>query len=138
MGETLKSKKLLKQGVIQGKTIALADDLLTQCNNKQHTEQIIGELEELQVQGLHLNNNKSVIIGEYNEIKPNLSFNHDSFGQLNLNYNDPFNILLLTGHQPAKLISLCEFSHKDKWSLLYRATRDGFDSNDFHLVFDSM
>ena len=74
MGETLKSKKLLKQGVIQGKTIALADDLLTQCNNKQHTEQIIGELEELQVQGLHLNNNKSVIIGDYNEIKPNMLF----------------------------------------------------------------
>ena len=72
--ETLKSKKLLKQGVIQGKTIALADDLLTQCNNKQHTEQIIGELEELQVQGLHLNNNKSVIIGDYNEIKPNMLF----------------------------------------------------------------
>ena len=74
LGETLKSKKLLKQGVIQGKTIALADDLLTQCNNKQHTEQIIGELEELQVQGLHLNNNKSVIIGDYNEIKPNMLF----------------------------------------------------------------
>ena len=74
LGETLKSKKLLKQGVIQGKTIALADDLLTQCNNKQHTEQIIGELEELQVQGLHLNKNKSVIIGDYNEIKPNMLF----------------------------------------------------------------
>ena len=74
LGETLKSKKLLKQGVIQGKTIALADDLLTQCNNKQHTEQIIGELEELQVQGLHLNMNKSVIIGDYNEIKPNMFF----------------------------------------------------------------
>ena len=72
LGETLKSKKLLKQGVIQGKTIALADDLLTQCNNKQHTEQIIGELEELQVQGLHLNKNKSVIIGDYNEIKPKI------------------------------------------------------------------
>jgi len=72
--ETLKSKKLLKQGVIQGKTIALADDLLTQCNNKQHTEQIIGKLEELKVQGLHLNKNKSVIIGDYNEIKPNMFF----------------------------------------------------------------
>jgi hypothetical protein len=74
LGETLKSKKLLKQGVIQGKKIALADDLLTKCNNKQHTEQIIGELEELQVQGLHLNKNKSVIIGDYNEIKPNMFF----------------------------------------------------------------
>ena len=74
LGETLKSKKLLKQGVIKGKTIALADDLLTQCNNKQHTEQIIGEIEELQVQDLHLNKNKSVIIGDYNEIKPKMFF----------------------------------------------------------------
>ena len=74
LGETLKSKKLLKQGVIQGKTIALADDLLTQCKNKQHTEQIIGEIEELQVQDLHLNKNKSVIIGDQNEIKPNMFF----------------------------------------------------------------
>jgi hypothetical protein len=30
------------------------------------------------------------------------------------------------------LIKLCEFSPYDKWSLLYRATRDGFGSHDFH------
>jgi hypothetical protein len=30
------------------------------------------------------------------------------------------------------LLNLCEFSLNDKWSLLYRATRDGFGSNDFH------
>jgi hypothetical protein len=30
------------------------------------------------------------------------------------------------------LIDLCEFSQNDKWSLLYRGTRDGFGSNDFH------
>ena len=27
---------------------------------------------------------------------------------------------------------MCEFSLKDKWTLLYRGTRDGFGSNDFH------
>jgi hypothetical protein len=27
---------------------------------------------------------------------------------------------------------LCEFSPNDKWSLLYRGTRDGFGSDDFH------
>jgi hypothetical protein len=27
---------------------------------------------------------------------------------------------------------LCEFSPSDKWSLLYRTTRDGFGSHDFH------
>jgi hypothetical protein len=30
------------------------------------------------------------------------------------------------------LIDLCEFSPNDKWSLLYRGTRDGFGYNDFH------
>ncbi len=30
------------------------------------------------------------------------------------------------------MIELCEFSSNDIWSLLYRGTRDGFDSGDFH------
>jgi hypothetical protein len=30
------------------------------------------------------------------------------------------------------LIKVCEFSPNDKWSLLYRGTRDGFSSVDFH------
>jgi hypothetical protein len=34
--------------------------------------------------------------------------------------------------QSILFIDLCEFSPNDKWSLLYRGTRDGFDSNDFH------
>jgi hypothetical protein len=32
----------------------------------------------------------------------------------------------------SELIDLCEFSPRDKWSLLYRATRDGFGSSVFH------
>jgi hypothetical protein len=32
----------------------------------------------------------------------------------------------------SELIKVCEFSPNDKWSLLYRGTRDGFDSSDFH------
>jgi hypothetical protein len=74
LGRNAQKQKTSKPRSYSRKTIALADDLLTQCNNKQHTEQIIGELEELQVQGLHLNKNKSVIIGDYNEIKPNMFF----------------------------------------------------------------
>jgi hypothetical protein len=34
--------------------------------------------------------------------------------------------------QLVELIKLCEFSPNDKWTLLYRATRDGFGSDDFH------
>jgi hypothetical protein len=40
---------------------------------------------------------------------------------------------ILKGEQEYfKLIKLCEFSQNDKFALLYRGTRDGFDSNDFH------
>ena len=40
---------------------------------------------------------------------------------------------ILKGEQQClELLKLCEFSPNEKWSLLYRGTRDGFDSNDFH------
>jgi hypothetical protein len=70
-----------------------------------------------------------------NEFKPNVSFNQDSFGQLHLNeYSNinPFKSQILTGKQPSELIKLCEFTSKDKWTLLYRGTRDGFGANNFH------
>ena len=71
-----------------------------------------------------------------NEFKPNLSFSQNSFGQLYLNdyssISDPFNSEILSDKQPSELVKVCEFSLKDKWTLLYRGTRDGFDCNDFH------
>ena len=69
-----------------------------------------------------------------NEFKPNLSFNQDSFGLLRLNEysRDPFESQILSGTQPSDLINLCEFTLRDKWTLLYRGTRDGFGANDFH------
>jgi hypothetical protein len=77
---------------------------------------------------------KDILIN-MNEFTPNVSFNQDWFGQLNLNgYSiiDPFKSLILSGNQPSDLIKLCEFSIKDKWTLLYRGTRDGFGAYDFH------
>jgi hypothetical protein len=70
-----------------------------------------------------------------NEFKPNLSFRPDSFGQLCLNeysISDPFKSQILKDKQPSELIKLCEFSSNDKWTLLYRATRDGFSAANFH------
>jgi hypothetical protein len=69
-----------------------------------------------------------------NEFKPNLSFDRDSFGQLHFKYFqfDRFKSKILTGQQPFELMKLCEFRPEDKFNLLYRASRDGFDSNDFH------
>ena len=44
---------------------------------------------------------------------------------------DPFQSQILTGNQPINLINLCKFNLNDKWSLLYRGTRDGFQDKDF-------
>jgi hypothetical protein len=44
-----------------------------------------------------------------------------------------FKSQILEGEQQlVELINLCEFSPNDKWSLLYRGTRDGFGSKAFH------
>ncbi len=45
---------------------------------------------------------------------------------------------ILVGSLQYKLAQLCEFSQKQEWKLLYRATRDGFYSNDFHSRCDGM
>jgi hypothetical protein len=46
---------------------------------------------------------------------------------------DLFNSQILNGErQITDLIKLCEFSPNDKWTVLYRGTRDGFGSKDFH------
>ena len=40
--------------------------------------------------------------------------------------------ILTNQRQSFELIQLCEFNNNDKFTLLYRGTRDGFGSNDFH------
>ena len=57
------------------------------------------------------------------QIKNDLMFSIDA---------DPFKSKILTKNQSLELIGLCEFSFLDKWSLLYRASRDGFGAKDFH------
>ena len=57
------------------------------------------------------------------QIKHDLMFSIDT---------DPFKSKILTKNQSLELIGLCEFSFLDKWSLLYRASRDGFGAKDFH------
>ena len=78
-------------------------------------------------------------IKESNEFKSNLSFTENMFGSLYLKEFsgfDPFKSQILTGKQPLELIKLCEFKPKDKFKFLYRASRDGFGTNDFHLKCD--
>jgi len=79
---------------------------------------------------------------ETNVFQPNsISFNQNEetsslFGLLKLikysNINS-FKSQILEGEQQlVELINLCELSPYDKWSLLYRGTRDGFGSKAFH------
>jgi len=49
-----------------------------------------------------------------------------------LNVNSFKGQILTNEQEYFELINLCEFSSSDKWSLLYRATRDGFGGRDFH------
>jgi hypothetical protein len=82
-----------------------------------------------------------------NGFQPNLSlFNQYSsclFGLIQLdgywlNFNPFLKSQILTNQQQSStLIKLSEFSPNDKWSLLYRGTRDGFSTKDFHSKCDS-
>jgi len=76
-----------------------------------------------------------------NDFKPYVSsFNQEEtslFGSIKLNgcwlnVNSFKGQILTNERQMTELIDLCEFSPNDKWSLLYRGTRDGFGTNDFH------
>jgi hypothetical protein len=75
-----------------------------------------------------------------NKFKPNVSFNQEWFGQLHLNEyssNDLSMSQILSGQQLSELLKVCEFSSNDKWTLLYRGSRDGFGAADFHVKCDS-
>jgi hypothetical protein len=75
-----------------------------------------------------------------NSFQPNLTFAKDSFGCLNLIDFYGLNaskILSTKQEYLVDLIRLCEFpSDANKWSLLYRGTRDGFGAKDFHTKCD--
>jgi hypothetical protein len=75
-----------------------------------------------------------------NSFQPYLTFAKDSFGCLNLiDYYSLNESKILSTKQEylVDLIRLCEFSSDDnKWSLLYRGTRDGFGAKDFHTKCD--
>ena len=67
------------------------------------------------------------------KFKPFVRFNPKLFGQLHcVSSADPFKSEILTGQQPSELIKLCQFTQMDKFKFLYRASKHGFGSKDFH------
>jgi hypothetical protein len=126
--ETKSLEKSLKETVESFRNPNLLIDSIRYMQRKQ--EEAIGELKLKLDEQSQVKDN----LTRMNEFKPNLSFSPDSFGQLRLNeYSiDPFRSQILSDNQPSELINLCGFTLKDKWTLIYRGTRDGFGSKDFH------
>jgi hypothetical protein len=112
-------------------------NLLLQTINEMQTKQE-KSLKEIQSKLNEINQVKENL-KVTNEFKPNLIFNQEEgtslFGSIELSEYSDMNSLksqILTDQQSIDLIRLCEFSHSEKWTVLYRATRDGFGSDDFH------
>ena len=82
---------------------------------------------------------KDTFLLNENAFKPCFSIENEAFfGTLNLHELafSPLKSKLLTERQAIDLLKLCEFNLSDKWCLLYRGSRDGFRSKDFHLKCD--
>jgi hypothetical protein len=103
-------------------------------------------LNDIQIK-LNKTNQLKVLLKLLNTFIPNLSSLNQKeetslFGTIRLNAywlnRNPLKSEILTNNQQSfELIYLCKFSPNDKWSLLYRGTRDGFGAKDFHSKCDS-
>jgi hypothetical protein len=112
---------------------------------------LIKSIKELQrkqeesLKDIQLKLNEMAIVKDHltatNYFKPNAtSFNQEEgtslFGSFRFNHYSKINSfdseILTDVKQCLELIDLCDFSPNDKWSLLYRGTRDGFGSRVFH------
>jgi hypothetical protein len=73
-----------------------------------------------------------------NTFKPAYTLNINSFGILSIddfsNSLQQSEILNPTLNQ--QLVNVCEFNPNEKWHLLYRGSRDGFEARDFHTKCD--
>jgi hypothetical protein len=114
--------------------------------------QTIKEMQQRQEESLNniqLKLNEMSLVKEFlekkNEFQPNSSLLYQNetsslFGSIRLNAMSLESFrnsqILISEQTFLQVIELCEFSPNDKWSLLYRGTRDGFGSSDFHLKCD--
>ena len=75
-----------------------------------------------------------------NELKVGDSLDHNFYGELHL--VEPsicaFKSKIVNTLQYIYLMRLCEFSLEDKWTLIYRASEDGFGAEDFHSKCDGI
>ena len=78
------------------------------------------------------------LLGKEIYFKPkNTNFNLDLFADFDIRRSFVFDSKILTREQSNDLIKLCEFNDKEKFKLIYRASKDGFKSSDFHSKCDN-
>ena len=86
---------------------------------------------------LNVMNHIEATIKATNKFNSNIEFKSDSFGLIYLNddsSNDELSQSKIVNYtQSFELRQLCEFNFEEKWSLLYRGSRDGLSARDFHL-----
>jgi hypothetical protein len=120
--ETFRNPNLLAQSIkdMQQKQETALNEIQVKLNQMDRVKEFCEETNTFKP--------NSILLDQYEET----SF----FGSLKLKQYSNMNSFkseILTGErQLVELINLCEFSRNDKWSLLYRGTRDGFGSDDFH------
>jgi hypothetical protein len=97
-------------------------------------------LRDIQLKLTEMNQVKCHLIAT-NDFQSNISLLNQSetslFGSIRMkacwsNVNSFKGQILTNVQEYFELINLCEFSPSDKWSLLYRGTRDGFGAKAFH------
>jgi hypothetical protein len=119
--------------------LAWKDEIRNPRLSKNRLEKIIDEssdlLKQMENQSFEF---KNKILNENSYyFSPNKDeFKSDLFGQLIMPIKFDSNIV--NKDQLVELIKLCEFDIKTKFYLLYRATRDGFSSQAFHLKCDDI
>ncbi len=134
---------------------SLVDELADIEETFRHPNILIQSIEEMQrrqeesLKDIQSKLNETKEVNYYlkatNEFNPKLSsFDQNEtclFGSIRLGQytnTTPFKSEILKDlKQCFELIDLCEFSPNDKWSLLYRGTRDGFGSDVFHSKCDN-
>ncbi len=91
-----------------------------------HMNSTITSLEEMTIQDNNSNN----------AAKSNKSNKNRNKNGRNRNEMEK-SVILSSPEQASELMTLCEFQADQKWTLLYRATIDGFSADSFHLKCDN-
>ena len=149
--EIEKSKKELKELISRFNSLgtdAIKFDDMNMCSSVSILKESVAKL--LREYKDSLTGNKKYCF-EFKEIKIEEAFGY--FGVrmvrfskktvrhlLNSNYflTEKFDSSIMDIDLQNKLVNLCEFPVCQKWSLKYRATRDGFNSKDFHSKCDGV